>query len=132
MSLSCQPLYLPPLEDDHRDRDYTEELRQIIVPSYQFPCHGLVTSWAACVDPGGSKNFYEMHFQVWRPQPEDGEGCFSLVGVNIPADLLEPEDRCVSYVVPQGEEIRVAPGDVIGFYVDRFQESGGPGPGGTT
>lgn len=124
ISLACQPLYLPPLNDDHRGRDYTEELKQFIIPTYQFPCHGLVTSWAACVDPGGSKERYDIHFQVWRPQTvTDADQCYTLVGTNIPNNLLEPDGHCVSYMVPPGEEIQVSPGDVIGFYADRYREA---------
>ena len=49
------------------------------------------------------------------------DGCFSLVGANVPRELLAPEDHCVQYVVPEGEEVMVSPGDVVGFYVDRFK-----------
>ena len=120
VSLACEPLGLPPLLDDHRSHDSTQELVNFIVPSYQFSCRGLVTSWSACVDPGGDKERYEIHFQVWR---STSDGCFSLVGVNVPRDLLEPQDHCLSYSVPEEDRLEVSPGDVIGFYVDRYKLS---------
>ena len=119
VSLACQPLDLPPLVDDHRQRDFTEELSQVIVPSYQFTCHGRVTYWSACVEPGGSRDRYEIHFHVWR---QTREGCYSLVGANIPSELLDPEGNCVNYEVPPRDQILVRPGDVMGFYVNRFRQ----------
>ena len=117
MCLACEPPDLPPLVDDRGERDYTEELHQIIVPSYQFTCHGRVTHWSACVEPGGGRERYDIRFHIWR---QTREGCYSLVGSNVPSELLAPEGNCVKYDVPPGDQILVRPGDVIGFYVDRF------------
>ena len=118
VSLACQPMGLPPLADDHRSRDSTVELVDFILPSYQFTCHGLVTSWRACVDPGGNRERYDIKFLVWRPSTD---GCFTVVGINVPSELLAPQDHCVQYSVPLREQVEVFPGDVIGFYVDRYK-----------
>ena len=109
---------LPPLVDDHRNREYTPELTQFIVPAYQFTCLGRVTAWAACVDPGGDSERYDIHFQVWRPA--NGGSCYLLIGSNVPPEPLAPVDHCVNFEVPLGQEIEVLPGDVMGFHVDRF------------
>ena len=69
--------------------------------------------------PGGNSDRYAIHFQVWRPS-EAGSGCFSLIGDNLPP-LLAPSGHCVSYAVPSGDQILVAPGDVIGFHSDHFR-----------
>ena len=120
MSLACEPRGLPPLVDDHRSHDTSEELVNFLVPSYQFSCHGLVVFWSACVDHGGDRERYEIRFQVWRPS---GDDCFNLVGVNVPSELLAPDDHCVQYHVPVEQQIQVLPGDVMGFYVDRYKLS---------
>ena len=120
VSLACDLQGLPPLVDDHRSRDPSEELVNILVPSYQFSCHGRVTNWAACVDPGGDRERYDIRFQVWRPSVD---GCFTLVGVNVPSQLLAPVDHCVEYQVPRDDQIEVLPDDIIGFYVDRYKLS---------
>ncbi|CAI7994601.1 hypothetical protein GBAR_LOCUS2612, partial [Geodia barretti] len=38
VTLACDLQGLPPLIDDHRSRDHSEELVNILVPSYQFSC----------------------------------------------------------------------------------------------
>ena len=120
VTLACNPQGLPPLIDDHRSRDSSDELVDFLVPSYQFSCHGLVANWSACVDPGGDKERYNIEFQVWR---SSADGCFTLAGINVPSQLLVPVDHCVEYLVPSNEQIEVFPGDIIGFYVDRFKLS---------
>ena len=120
VTLACDLQGLPPLIDDHRSRDHSEELVNILVPSYQFSCHGRVTNWSACVKPGGNRERYDIRFQVWRPSVD---GCFTLIGVNVPSQLLAPVDHCVEYQVPRDDQIEVLPDDIIGFYVDRYKLS---------
>ena len=122
ISAACVPA-LPPLTDD-RGRERTVDRTQIIVPGYQFTCHGKVTSWSACVDPGGRSERYTIHFQVWRPTGTDVD-CFYLVGDNFPTEALDPSGSCVDLEVPPGEEIVVMPGDVIGFHSAHFREMRG-------
>lgn len=117
-SLACVPESLPPLVDDHRNRDYTQERDYIIIPAYQFTCHGRVTGWSACVEPGGDRERYLIHFQVWR---SFNGSCYTLIGANIPPELLAPSGHCVNYKVPPGDEIVVMPKDVMGFYTDRYR-----------
>lgn len=112
------PETLPPLIDDHRNRDFTQERDYIILPAYQFTCHGRVTGWSACVEPGGDRERYLIHFQVWR---SFNGSCYTLVGENIPPEPLAPSGHCVNFKVPPGDEIVVMPKDVMGFYTDRYR-----------
>lgn len=121
-SLGCVPETLPPLVDDHRNRDYTQERNHTIIPAYQFTCHGRVTGWSACVEPGSDKDRYLIHFQVWR---SFNGSCYTLIGLNIPPEPLAPSGHCVNFKVPPGDEIVVMPKDVMGFYTDRYRVKGG-------
>ena len=118
LGVGCELLGVPPLESSRRHRDRTEERTQLILPAYQFTCHGVIRLWAACVRPGGHRERYDINFQVWRRQQSD---CYTLVGSNVPSEPLAPRDQCVSYRVPHSDQIQVMPGDVVGFYVDRFR-----------
>ena len=108
---------------------------QAIVPAYTFNCTGRVTEWSACVEPGGGRERYYIQFQVWRPTRNPG--CYSLVEYNAPPDPIislgvlsadqllqpgDPENHCVHLPVNEDEQIEFQPGDVIGYYVDRFKD----------
>ena len=116
---------------------------QAIVPAYTFLCTGRVTEWRACVLPGGSASEqYYIQFQVWRPTANGVDGCYELVDYNIPLDdagqegfLSPPGDngplhRCVVLPVRESQQIEVQPGDVVGYYVDRFENGEYPTDGG--
>ena len=133
---------------DGRDRPDTDRF-QAIVPAYTFQCTGRVTEWRACVSPGGSASHqYYIQFQVWRPTANGVDGCYELVDYNIPLDdvwqeemtisdstsiieaegfLSSPGDNgplsyCVVLPVRESQQIEVQPGDVVGYYVDRFRD----------
>ena len=117
------------------------------MPAYRFQCSGRVTEWRACVQPGGSSDGqYYIQFQVWRPTGI--EGCYKLVDYNIPLDDArmsetemsdssviidaegflsppgnnsDPLHRCVVLPVRENQQIEFQPGDVVGYYVDRFK-----------
>ena len=119
---------------------------QAIVPAYRFNCSGRVAEWGACVQPGGvTSEQYYIQFQVWRPTGT--EGCYELVGYNIPLDDANEEERnisdsgaiieregflnpqlqgndgllrCVVLPVRESKQIDFMEGDVVGYYVDRF------------
>ena len=112
---------------------------QAIVPAYTFNCTGRVTEWRACVEPRGGGERYYIQFQVWRPTGI--LGCYTRVGYNAPPEptfddvgevnntdqLLQPGDplvRCVRLPVSEDGQIEFQPGDVIGYYADRFRYSG--------
>ena len=90
-----------------------------------------MAEWGACVQPGGSSNEqYYIQFQVWRPTGT--EGCYELVDYNEPpvddsheddilSGILSPVDHCVVLTVRENEQINFQPGDVVGYYVDRFR-----------
>ena len=77
------------------------------------------------MQPGGSdSDRYDIDFQVFRPRPSDGVGCYVLIGLNslndgVPgvtgvADI----DHCMGLTdIPSEDQIRVQPGDVVGFYI---------------
>ena len=145
----CSVDRIPAFGSTH-DRDRPDRDRfQALVPEYVFQCYGKVTEWRACVEPGGKvdEQFY-IQFQVWRPSGQT-DGCYSLVNFNIPLDnamveereisessiiieaegfLSPPGDnedplhRCVVLPVRENKQIEVQPGDVVGYYVDRFKK----------
>ena len=144
----CSVERLPDFGDTD-DRDSPDSDRfQAIVPAYRFNCSGRVTEWGACVQPGGMSNDrYYIQFQVWRPTGT--EGCYELVGYNIPLDdaneeeknisvsgtiieregsLSPPGDdddplhRCVVLPVRESKQIDFMAGDVVGYYVDHFKD----------
>ena len=137
----CGVANLPAFGDRRGDSDYLggppADRLQAIVPAYTFNCTGRVTEWRACVEPGGDRQRYYIQFQVWRPTGVPG--CYTMVGYNAPPEptfdgmgevnnidqLLQPGDPldlCVHLPVSEGEEIEFQPGDVIGYYADRFRE----------
>ena len=121
---------------------------QAIVPTYTFQCSGRVTEWRVCLQPGGSSSEqYYIQFQVWRSTGING--CYELVGYNIPLDdarveeaeisnsgtIIETEgflsppgdkddplDHCAVLPVRENRQIEFQPGDVIGYYVDHYKD----------
>ena len=135
-----------PVFGDTNDRDIPSRDRfQAIVPAYIFQCSGRVTEWKACLFPSGiDDDLYYIQFQVWRSTGI--EGCYQLVGYNIPLDAdgnVVPNsvtiidgvgllrfgrenvpDRCVVLPVRESRQIEFQSGDVIGYYVDYFRDEG--------
>ena len=112
---------------------------QAIVPALNFTCAGRVTEWRTCVDPQSMMARYYIQFQVWRSTGV--QGCYTLVGFNAPSLgaggavdvnlLLESTDGCVVLPVAENEQFEFQPGDVIGYYADRYNSSGSdPSDGG--
>ena len=142
----CGVANLPAFGDRRDDVDYLDrppaDRLQAIVPAYTFNCTGRVAEWSACVEPGGQRERYYIQFQVWRPTGVPA--CYRLVGFNAPPLLVfdgccgvnntdqllqpggfgEPLVRCVLLPVSEGEQIQFQPGDVIGYYADRFRVTG--------
>ena len=118
---------------NRRDRPGADRF-QAIVPAYTFQCSGRVTEWRACVEPGGGgHNQYYIQFQVWRSTGING--CYEMVGYNTPSDddddseeFLSPPgggsnnplDHCVVLPVRENQQIEFQAGDVVGYYVDSF------------
>ena len=149
---------LPDFEDRRPEgADSPDDDRfQAIVPAYRFNCSGRVAEWGACVQPGGSSDEqYYIQFQVWRPTGT--EGCYQLVGYNIPLDDANEEERnisdngtiieregflsppgnnrdplhrCVVLPVRESKQIDFMAGDVVGYYVDHFRNGDNRGNGG--
>ena len=75
---------------------------------------------------------YYIQFQVWRPTGV--QGCYRLMGFNAPPlsvggavdvnQLLVPSGHCVVLSVAENEQIEFQPGDVIGYYADRYKSDG--------
>ena len=75
---------------------------------------------------------YYIQFQVWRSAGD--QGCYTLVGSNAPSLstggdvdenlLLAPSGHCVLLPVAENEQIEFQPGDVIGYYADRYKRNG--------
>ena len=142
----CSVERLPDIGDRDRRDSPDRDRFQAIVSAYRFNCSGRVVEWGACVVPAGSSNEqYYIQFQVWRPTVT--EGCYELVGYNIPLDDANEEERnisdsgtiieregflsppgdnndplhrCVVLPVRESKQIDFMEGDVVGYYVDRF------------
>ena len=145
----CSVERLPDFGDTDNKQNRPERDRfQAIVPAYRFNCSGRVAEWGACVQPGGSEDEqYYIQFQVWRSTGT--EGCYELVGYNIPLDDANEEERnisdsgtiieregflsppgnnddglhrCVVLPVRESKQIDFMEGDLVGYYVDRFKK----------
>ena len=124
-----------PVFQDSRDFDLgrpPDDKLQAIVPAFSFNCTGRVTEWRACLEPGAVSERYYIQFQVWRSTGV--QGCYRLMGSNAPplgaggvVDvnlLLAPSGRCVVLSVAENKQIEFQPGDVIGYYADRYRSDG--------
>ena len=92
---------------------------QAIIPEYSFDCYGNVTQWGAVVR--NRNGVYTLVFQVLRRSGggQGTTGCYTLVGNNYFASI-RPAWRGRGRIladVPVEQQIKVHPGDVIGFYV---------------
>ena len=90
---------------------------QAIIPEYSFDCYGNVTQWGAVVK--NRNGAYTLAFQVWRRSGggQGTTGCYTLVGNNHFASI-RPAWRGRGRIladVPVEQQIKVRPGDVIGF-----------------
>ena len=114
---------LPLFTDPGNDVGMLDYKQQVLIPSYQFSCCGVVTQWGAYVQPGGSMHtmVYTATFQVWRP---DGNGVYTMVGENAylsPITLVANSRLLVAATEPF---IEFQPGDVVGYYLDSTECSG--------
>ena len=98
--------------------------QQVLIPSYQFTCSGVVTEWGAYVEPGGGgdRTVYIPTFQVWRPD-SNGNGVYTMVGENVytsPITLVVDSKLQVNATQPF---IEFQPSNVVGYYLDSAKES---------
>lgn len=120
---SCVP-FLPPFQDSPGP-DALPSNTQVIFPSLEIKCNGVVLQWSAIVqEPGPST----IHFQVWR-RTNNNSSIYSLVGSNDAIDVPEVGKR-VTLDVDSGDRIQVYAGDIIGLYVGEKVKSI-PKPGNT-
>lgn len=107
-----------PFQDLGRGTSVFSSGSQVIIPSYTFQCCGTITLWRTFVRPGGGREDgrYDITFQVWRPSDTVLiSGCYSLVGENAFHGIDLGGGGLVCEVALAGSEIRVQPGDVVGF-----------------
>ena len=96
------------------------------MPSYTFTCHGNITLWGACLQPGGgAEEQYDIDFRVFRPS-SDGVGCYDLIGSNFlddgdPDDTGDLDHCLVLTDIPPEDQIQVQPGDVVGFFAIQYK-----------
>jgi len=87
---------------------------QIIVPGLTFTCDGMVIRWKAVVRIEAQVIPQPIELQVWRPT---GDQTFVLVGSNT-LPLIEDTMGVflLNYTVPEEEQIKVEPGDIVGAF----------------
>ena len=93
---------------------------QALIPDYYFDCYGNVTQWGAFVVPPGRNGLHTLVFQVWRRTGggQGTTGCYDLIGDNH-FQSVSPAPQSQGQIlkdVPVDQQIKVHPGDVIGFY----------------
>ena len=94
-----------------------QQIRQAIIPSYQFQCCGNVTEWRVDVHPASNRQ-YTLNLQVWRPSLTVGADTYNLVGNNqVPALSLSNGGAVVITPSP-GTYIPFRSGDVLGVHVE--------------
>ena len=114
---------LPQFSNPGNSVDTLAFRQQVLIPSYQFSCCGVVTEWGAYVQPGGSmhRTVYTATFQVWRPE---GNGVYTMVGENAYPNPITLEDDSQILVDALQPFIEFKPGDVVGYYLDSTESSG--------
>ncbi|XP_064406896.1 uncharacterized protein LOC135351739 isoform X2 [Halichondria panicea] len=112
----CGVNNLPSYRDPGNNIPRIQYRHQVLIPSYNFTCCGVVTQWGAYVEPGDSNDspmIYNATFQVWRPDG-NGNGVYTMVGENVYLNAIQ-------------SFIEFQPGDVVGYYLDSTRESNNMG-----
>lgn len=95
---------------------------QAIVTSYKFQCYGQIHGWHTYIRPVSDQETNvtrTISFQVWRPSSTVSvDGCYGLVGENIFLDVTAAKDGLVSMMPSRCTVIKVAPGDVVGYFTE--------------
>lgn len=86
-------------------------LRFLII-SYHFGCEGTITKWELYTVNNGS---HPIEFQVWREDMTISSTVYRLVGNNYFSDAKPDSSNLLSLPVPEGRQIRVRPGDIVGI-----------------
>ena len=86
-------------------------LRFLII-SYHFGCEGTITKWELYTVNNGS---HPIEFQVWREDMTISSTVYRLVGKNYFSDTEPDSNNLLSLPVPEGQQIRVQPGDIVGI-----------------
>lgn len=114
---SCTPTDYPPFMDRHLEPNgqplqVPHPLRFLIM-SYLFGCVGNITKWELYTVNSGS---HPIEFQVWREDTRISRTLtFNLVGSNYFPDARPDTNNLLSLPVPQEQQIRVQPGDILGI-----------------
>ena len=86
-------------------------LRFLII-SYHFGCEGTITKWELYTVNNGS---HPIEFQVWREDITISSTVYQLVGKNYFSDAEPDSNHLLSLPVPQDQQIRAQPGDIVGI-----------------
>ncbi len=115
----CGVTNLPSFSDPGKDAPRIQYRQQVLIPSYQFTCCGVVTEWRAYVEPGGDMHttVYTATFQVWRPE---GNGVYTKVGENAYLNPIPLVDSSELSAIQPFIEFQL--GDVVGYYLDSTRE----------
>ncbi len=119
----CGVTNLPSFSNPGNNAPRIQYRQQVLIPSYQFNCCGVVNGWGAYVEPGGGNDEmnYNAIFQVWRPE---GNGVYTIVGENAYPKPITLAGHSRLIVIATEPLIQFQPGDVVGYYLDSDREVG--------
>ena len=91
---------------------WTEKGSQYILPSLNFSCGGVISSWS--LNPGGNvRRNQRIELQLWRLKAE------STYTLQTEQTHTAGTEDAPSYTFTASPPMKVAAGDVFGFYVPR-------------
>ena len=90
---------------------------QAIIKSYEFHCCGVLSGWAAYVQPGGGGHDkgYNITFQIWRPI---GGNSYAKIGENS-FPLVQVSDSRIEEELSSNKQLHFQLGDVLGYYLEQ-------------
>ena len=119
----CTPVDYPPFLDRHVEFNnepfqVPHPLRFLII-SFHFGCEGTITKWQLYTVNNGS---HPIEFQVWREDTTLSSTIYRLVGRNYFPNAGPDSNNLISLTVPEDQQIRVQPGDIVGITTIESEE----------
>lgn len=114
---SCAPVDYPEFVDCSGDFFRFFLTSDLLIGDYHFGCNGFITKFEFYCRPGfnGAQTF---EFQIWRRNLAiDDAEAYNLIGNHVLVNVKPNENNILSYSVPQDQQIKAEPGDIVGIRV---------------